>query len=834
MRIPLSWLGEFVELPSEVTPEDVHHALVSIGLEEEAIHRFDVSGPVVVGEVVDFAGEPQSNGKTIRWCQVRVAAQDAPGAPAIRGIVCGADNFVIGDLVVVALPGSVLPGPFPITARNTYGHVSDGMIASARELGLGDDHSGILRLATMGVSAAPGADAIELLGLADVACEVNVTPDRGYALSIRGIAREYHHATGAHFTDPAGALSPEVGSGFLITIADHAPIRGEVGSQVFIARTVRDVDPSAPTPPYMVARLALAGIRSISLPVDITNYVMLELGQPIHGYDLDRLSGGITVRRASPGETLTTLDGTERALHVEDLVIADESGAIGLAGVMGGAGTEISDVTRNILIEAAWFDPVSIARTARRHKLPSEASKRFARGVDPLVAEAAAERVVQLLERHGGGTRDGLGARVISEGAGVYAAIEMAPDAVANLTGMAPSHEEISTVLSDIGAVVHETSDGLSVTPPSWRPDLVNAPSLVEEVARIIGYDRIPSLLPPAPAGRGLTRSQASRRRVSIALAASGMTETLSYPFVSVRDNELFGSRGGGIAIANALDSQVNRMRVSLIPGLLDTAGRNLSRGLTSMALYETGSVFHLGAAEIGTEGIPSGSHRPSDSVLDALRSSSGHQPLCVAGVFVGNAIERSPGQPARGYDVADALDAARVVARAAHATLEVVSASHPALHPGRSAHLLVEGATVGFVGELLPRVARERDLVGRVAVFSIDLDWLLSAGDSQPHSATPLSAYPAATQDVSLVVDRDVPAAELEQALREGCGELLESIHLVDDYRGDGIEPHQRSLTFALRFRASNRTLTQAEATEAKDKAVVLAQARCGAEIRA
>ena len=399
MRVPLSWLGEYVELPAKTTPESVHEALVSVGLEEEEIHRFEVSGPVVVGEVLDFVDEPQSNGKTIRWCQVKVAAKDAPDAPAVRGIVCGAHNFVVGDQVVVALPGSVLAGPFPISARSTYGHVSDGMIASAKELGLGDDHSGILRLVTMGISAEVGADAITLLGLDDVAVEVNVTPDRGYALSIRGIAREYHHATGAAFRDPAGTLSPDQGSGFDVALSDDAPIRGTRGCHAFVARTVRGIDPTLPTPPFMVARLVLAGIRSISLPVDITNYVMLEMGQPLHGYDLNRLSGGITVRRAKPGEKLTTLDGVDRSLDPEDLLITDGSGPIGLAGVMGGVTTEITDATRDVLIEAAGFDQVSIARTARRHKLPSEASKRFARGVDPMVAAAAAERAVELLER---------------------------------------------------------------------------------------------------------------------------------------------------------------------------------------------------------------------------------------------------------------------------------------------------------------------------------------------------------------------------------------------------------------------------------------------------
>lgn len=834
MRIPLSWLGEFVEVPQSVTPENVHEALVSVGLEEEAIHRFDVTGPVVVGEVLEFIDEAQSNGKTIRWCQVRVAMQDAPDAPAVRGIVCGAHNFEVGDLVVVALPGSVLPGPFPITARSTYGHTSDGMIASVKELGLGDDHAGILRLSSMGISAEPGTDAIELLGLSDVACEVNVTPDRGYALSVRGIAREYHHATGAVFRDPAAESSPDVGSGFSVTVSDSGPLRGEQGCQVFIARTVRDVDPGKPTPAFMVARLALAGIRSISLPVDITNYVMLELGQPIHGYDLDRLSGGITVRRAGAGETLTTLDGVERVLDVEDLLITDDSGAIGMAGVMGGASTEISDSTRNILVEAAWFDPVSIARTARRHKLPSEASKRFARGVDPLVAEAAAERVVELLEKFAGGARDSLGSRVMTEGVGVYPTLEMASDAVVALTGIAPTIEDTVRVLEDIGAGVEQSPSGLRVTPPSWRPDLTDSPSLVEEVARIIGYDTIPSELPIAPAGRGLSARQVVKRRIAQALAASGMTEVLSYPFVSAADNVLFGPEHSDVTVANALDSQVNRMRVSVFPGLLDIAGRNLSRGVGSVALYESGLVFHRGPGELGTGDIPAGAERPGDATVRALEASIGHQPFHVAGVFLGNAIERSPGQQSRSYDVADALDAARVVARAARATLEVVQATHPAFHPGRYAELLAQGRVVGSVGELLPSIVRQRDLVGRVSLFSLDVDALLAAVGDQPHAASSLSAYPAATQDVSLVVSVDVPAAHVRDALREGCGELLEAIHLVDDYRGEGIEPHQRSLSFALRFRAPDRTLTQVEATAAKDLGVARANERFGAVIRA
>ncbi|WP_374313180.1 phenylalanine--tRNA ligase beta subunit-related protein, partial [Microbacterium sp.] len=299
MRVPLSWLREYVDVPQDASPEDVLAALVSVGFEEEDVFRFELQGPIVVGEVLEFVEEPQSNGKTIRWCQVRVAPDGqaaADGGDAVHGIVCGARNFFAGDKVVVTLPGAVLPGPFPIAARKTYGHVSDGMIASAKELGLGDEHNGILRLVELGIDAPVGTDAIALLGLDDVAVDINVTPDRGYALSIRGVAREYSHATGAAFRDPGlrpwGELQ-QPAEGFPVAVDDRAPIRGRVGASEFVARIVRDVDPTKPTPAWMVARLTLAGIRSLGILIDITNYVMVELGQPIHGYDLDRLQGGI-------------------------------------------------------------------------------------------------------------------------------------------------------------------------------------------------------------------------------------------------------------------------------------------------------------------------------------------------------------------------------------------------------------------------------------------------------------------------------------------------------------------------------------------------------------
>ncbi|MGM1016737.1 MAG: phenylalanine--tRNA ligase subunit beta [Actinomycetota bacterium] len=832
MRVPLSWLREYVDVAAEATPEDVLAALVAVGFEEEDVHRFEISGPVVVGEVLSFDEEPQSNGKTIRWCQVDVG--EANGG--VRGIVCGAGNFAVGDRVVVTLPGSVLPGPFPIAARKTYGHVSDGMIASARELGLGDEHDGILVLATLGIDAPVGTDAIALLGLDDVAVEVNVTPDRGYAFSVRGVAREYSHATGAEFRDPAEHEWSEVepGTGFPIAV-DAAEIRGNAAVQEFVARVVRDVDPTRPTPPWMVARLSLAGIRSLGVLIDITNYVMLELGNPIHGYDLDKLSGGITVRRAQHGEKLTTLDGHERTLHVEDLLITDDSGPIGLAGVMGGGATEMSDDTHNVLIEAAIFDPISIARSARRHKLPSEASRRFERGVDPLVPFIAARRVADLMVELAGGRLDDLGGALFSDV--VIAGIELPAGFVSGLIGVDYTEEEIVDALETIGAEVTDLGGDWHVIPPSWRPDLTDKWTLAEEVARIHGLDRIPSVLPTPPSGRGLTEMQQGRRRVANALAAAGLVEAPSFPFTTEAQNDLHGSPSGeklpSIRLANPLDGQAPHLRRSLIPGLLQIAHRNIARGLTDVAIYETGLVFlPEPGITYGTDEVPPLGALPSDETLAALEASIPPQRRHVAALLTGNSVPRQPDRAADAFGLSDALDAVRVISVAAGVEITVVQGERAALHPGRTGVLRVDDEVVGYVGELHPTVSADADLPGRAIVFELDLDRVLALAGSRV-VAESLSTFPAATQDVSLVVPADVSAGDLRAALREGAGVLLESLRLVDDYRGDGVPEGSKSLTFALRFRADDRTLTAAEATEAKLAGVALAADRFGATLR-
>ncbi|GAB2839627.1 phenylalanine--tRNA ligase subunit beta [Microbacterium insulae] len=847
MRIPLSWLREFVDVPKDATPEDVLAALVSVGFEEEDVFRFELQGPIVVGEVLEFVEEPQSNGKTIRWCQVRVAPDAqaaADGGDAVHGIVCGARNFFVGDKVVVTLPGSVLPGPFPIAARKTYGHVSDGMIASAKELGLGDEHSGILRLVELGIDAPVGTDAIALLGLDDVAVDINVTPDRGYALSIRGVAREYSHATGAAFRDPGlrpwGDLQQPT-EGFAVAVDDAAPIRGRAGASEFVARIVRDVDPTKPTPAWMVARLTLAGIRSLGILIDITNYVMVELGQPIHGYDLDKLTGGITVRRASAGEKLETLDGKVRALDPEDLLITDDSGPIGLAGVMGGGTTEMSDATRNVLIEAATFDTVSIARTARRHKLPSEASRRFERGVDPLIPFVAARRVADLMVEYAGGTLD------VEVGGALFATVEQRaislPKAfVPALIGVDYTEAEIVAALEMVGTEVSDAGDQADgphwwVTPPSWRPDLTDKWTLAEEVARIEGYDRIPSVLPLPPSGRGLTAAQEGRRRVANALAAAGYVETPSFAFTTEELNDLHGSASGehlpSVKLANPLDGQAPFLRRSLVPNLLQVAHRNVSRGLTDLSLFETGAVFVPEPGIVyGTSHVPPLAVRPDAATLAELDASIPPQHRHVAVLLTGSLVAKQPGLAPVVAELADAVDAVRTIAAAAGVSVEIAQGQRAALHPGRTGVLSVAGTEVGYVGELLPAVAEASDLPGRVIVAELDLDLMLSLAGEKVVAAS-LSGFPAATQDVSLVLGADVPAGDVRAALVEGAGELLESLRLVDDYRGPGVPEGAKSLTFALRFRAADRTLTAAEATEAKLAGVAAAAGRFGATLR-
>lgn len=842
MRIPVPWLAEYADVPEGTSAADVASALWRVGLEEEAVHGGALSGPIVVGRVVDFVEEPQRNGKTIRWCHVDVGDGSDDGAP--RGIVCGARNFEVDDLVVVALPGAVLPGGFEISARKTYGHVSDGMICSARELDLGDDHAGILVLATIGIgqdgSISPGVDAIPLLGLAEQVLEINVTPDRGYCFSLRGVAREYAQATGVAFRDPADVQLPDAaGPGYEVRVEDDAPLRGRAGCDRYVARVIRGVDPSRPSPFWMQRRLRQAGMRPISLAVDATNYVMLATGQPLHAFDLDTLGGAIVVRRARPGERHTTLDDVERTLAAEDLVITDGGGhVLGIAGVMGGATSEVSPSTSAVLVEAAHFDPVSVARSARRHKLSTEASRRFERGVDPELAPYAAELVVRLLAEYGGGTPDAgvtdVGSREAPD------PITLPPDLPSRLVGVDYDEEQVVGSLEAVGVTVDRSDGALLATPPSWRPDLRIPVDLVEEVARLVGYDLIPSELPVAPPGRGLTKVQRARRSVSRTLADRGCVEVLSYPFVSPAVHDDFGlaaddPRRHATRLANPLSDEQPELRTSVLATLLPVLRRNVSRGARDLAVFELGSVTRPLAGEAVTAPSPAVGARPSDAELAALEATVPPQPGRLALALAGDREPRGWWGGGRAGDWADAVALARSVADGLEVDLRVsADPDHAPWHPGRCARLtLDDGTLVGHAGELHPRVVEALELPPRTCAAELDLDVLVAAAPDVV-LATPLSTYPLALQDVALVVESSVPAGDVEAALRAGGGALVESVELFDVYTGPQVGDGHKSLAYRLGLRAPDRTLTADEASAARAAAVEEATRRTGARQRA
>lgn len=835
MRVPLSWLREYVDLPATETGRDVQAKLISAGLEVESVEHLgaDLKGPLVVGQVLTIE-ELEGFKKPIRFCTVDVGRANGTGEP--QELVCGARNFAVGDKVVVVLPGAVLPGGFAIAARKTYGKVSHGMICSSDELGMGDD-------GTQGIIVLPpetevGKDAVELLELVDEVLDIAVTPDRGYCLSMRGVARETATAYGLPLRDPALLDVPGPNAyGYPVEVSDP------VGCDRFTARTVTGLSPDARSPIWLTRRLQKAGMRPVSLAVDITNYVMLELGQPLHAYDRSMVRGAIGVRRAEQGEKLTTLDGVQRTLDAEDLVITDERGPIGLAGVMGGADTEIADhdldqATSEVVVEAAHFDPVSVARTARRHKLSSEASRRFERGVDPQAAAAAAQRTVDLLVLLAGGTAEAGVTEVVAPSAPHTLTIPADhPDKVA---GVAYGRETVVRRLQQVGCDVYG-QDELIVTVPSWRPDLTDPNDLAEEVIRLEGYENLPVTLPRLPAGRGLTSRQRLHRRTGRALAGAGYVEAPNYPFVGEQVFDQLGLDADDparrvVKLTNPLNDEEPVLRTSLLPGLLGALRRNDGRGSHDVALFETGLVFKPREEQRAAVRLPV-DRRPTDEELAGLDAALPDQPRHVAAVLAGAREQAGWWGAGRPADWADAIEAARTVAAEAGAELVVRQGRYGPWHPGRCAELAVtvDGAerVVGHAGELHPRVVKNLGLPARTCAMELDLDALEQAGEGIPQ-APGISTFPVATQDVALVVDGSVPAADVEAALREGAGELLESIRLFDVYENaEQLGEGRKSLAYALRFRAPDRTLTVDEASAARESAVALAGERTGATLR-
>jgi phenylalanyl-tRNA synthetase beta chain len=880
MRVPLSWLREYAPVADSISAAEVGRALTAAGLEIETIEAVghDISG-VVVGQVLEIE-ELTGFKKPIRYCRVSTGDQT-------REVICGAVNFAVDDKVPFAQPGAVLPGGFEIGAKKAYGRMSEGMICSARELDIGEDHSGIL---VLDPDAPLGEDFVSYAGLADHVLDIAVTPDRGYALSVRGVARELGTAFDVPFTDPADAglpgdvtaTSPEV---------YPASIEDPTACDRFVLREALGFDPDAPTPLWMRVRLARAGMRTVSLAVDITNYLMVELGQPMHAFDKASLSGPIVVRRARPGERLETLDHVVRDLDPDDILITDSSGPISMAGTMGGLATEISQASRDLVIEAAHFSARGTARMSRRHRLFSESSYRFEREVDRELPLRASAKAVALLGSLGGATV--VPGCTHAQADVPTVSISLAADYPGQVAGMAYSPATVIRRLRDVGCEVIEpgaavTSGAapasgteaapakptaaarsaalnrharhdhgrhesgvtlLTVIPPSWRPDLRQPADLAEEVIRLEGYDNVPIKMPRATAGRGLTDAQRMRRAVGRSLADAGYVEVISSPFASAADWDRLqlapdDPRRVATRISNPLSEDEPFLRTTLLPGLLRVLARNLGRGFADVALQEMGLVFRPDPDRQRTAPILRVDRGPAVAEIAEIEAALPHQPLRVAVVLAGDhdlAGWWGGGRPS-GWQ--DAIEAAREVLRVTRASFQIEADQHPPWHPGRCAAIYVtgeDGARVlaGHAGELHPRVLQAFKLPARVSAAELDLSVIGAAvAELPPVQAPVISAYPVATQDVALVVADTVPTARVAAALAAGVagadgGSLLEDVRLFDIYTGEQVAEGHKSLAYRLRFRAPDRTLTDEETTAARDAAVAEAGRQVGAVLR-
>src|SRR6266571_667282 len=834
MRVPLSWLLEFAALepaggqagrgrPDAVAAE-VARRLTAAGLEVESVEPVghDISG-VVVGQV-RHTEELSGHRKPIRYCRVSV------GGGTEQQVICGAVNFSAGDLVPLALPGGVLPGGTAIGARKAYGRTSEGMICSAAELAIGDDHSGILVLPA---DAPVGADFAEYAGLRDHVLDIAPTPDKGYALSIRGVARELAIAYGADFTDPADLGLPG-------DVEDVSPASIEDASACdrFVLREVRGIDRSRPVPLLIRVRLARAGMRSVSLAVDVTNYLMLELGQPLHAFDRARLTGPIVVRRARAGERLETLDHVVRDLDPDDILITDSSGPISLAGTMGGLATEISAGSSDLVIEAAHFSAPGTARMSRRHKLSTEASARFERGVDRELPLRASARAASLLAALGGGsavpgcthasaevtlvpvvmavdypdqvagvvyglatvsrrlrqvgcelTVDGeaatgsAGAAGLAAGGGGSAGAGATGAGAGSLAAAAgpPAAPALPSrhIRNDHGK--HDRAgQRLTVMPPSWRPDLTDPSDLAEEVIRLEGYENIPVRMPRAPAGHGRTPRQRMRQTIGRVLAATGYVEVISNPFAGPADADRLqlppgDPRRNAPRLVNPIKEDEPLMRSTLLPGLLRVLGRNIGRGFADVALFELGLVFLTRPEGQRIAPILRVDRGPTVHDVATLHAALPDQPLHLAVALAGD--RQLPGWWGSGRAASweDAVEAARQVLRISRVPFSVRAAQYAPWHPGRCAALHVQAGegqewNAGHAGELHPRVVQEFGLPPRTCAMELDMSVVETAAAALgPVQAQVISAYPVATQDVALIVPASVPAADVEAALVAG-----------------------------------------------------------------
>ena len=790
MRVPLSWLRDFV--PTDMAADELADLMTLRGVKVDAVlHPWAGLQGVVVARVLDVADHPNSQ----KLCLARVQT----GAGELD-VVVGVRNMRPGDLVPLAPPGARVPSlPEPLGAREIRGVVSNGMLCSSRELGLSADHTGILLLNETGLE--PGTDLKIALGLDAPVFDIEVEPNRPDFLSIYGVAREVSVITGVAISEPDLSLEElDADAGDTATVRIDAPD----GCPRYLARVVRGTAPGS-SPILVRARLSAAGMRPISAVVDATNYSMLELGQPLHGFDMNLLSGpGIVVRRAVEGESLTTLDDVERELAPEDLLICDMEKPVALAGIMGGATSEVSDATTDVLIEAAYFTRTGVLRTARRLDLHTEASHRFERGTDPESLDRTAARCAKLMaEWTGASVLRGVAA------AGAMEArrwVSVRPARAGALLGYDVTPTDARTVFDRLGMTVREGGDRLlDIEIPGYRVDIEREVDLIEEVARIQGYERVGSTLPRSTHAGGMPAPYRFARAVKEALVRAGFREIRPFPFASEHDVALTGDQDA-IPVANPLRAEEGFLRTRLVPGLLHTVARNQAWGVRTVALFEVSTVF-----------------RTNDPVSERRK---------VALAMSGSSDE-GWSAPEREFDALD-------VRGALEALMEELGVTDWALgdplagpfHPGRSASVLLGGERSGVLGEIHPRVAASLGIEGRVAVAEIEFDALMAAADKDI-SFRDVPRFPPVRRDLAFVLDEDVPAGAVIAALREAGGDLLDRAEIFDLFRGASLPSGKKSLAFSLDFRAPDRTLTDEEAEASVATIVQRIAGEFGGELR-
>ncbi|MET0567175.1 MAG: phenylalanine--tRNA ligase subunit beta [Acidimicrobiia bacterium] len=793
MKVPLRWLQEFIELPT-TDPTELSYVLTMLGHEVESFHVLESEWTkVVVGKVEQITPHPDAD--KVRVCQV-----DTGSGP--QQIICGAWNFSEGAHVAVAQPGAMLPGDFEIGRRTIRGVESNGMICSESELGLGEDHTGIL---VLDGEPDPGSPFDELVELPDVVFDIAITSNRPDAMSLVGIARDLAARFEIQYRVPDRPLQTVAGSPKIgVQIEDPS------GCRRFTAREIRGVK-MGNSPLWVRHRLRKAGMRAISNIVDVTNYVMLELGHPLHAFDADTISGDrLTVKRAETGETLETLDGEQRTLTSDDLIIYDAEGPTSMSGTMGGARSEVSESTVNVLMEAASWDPPTIMYMSRRHGLMSEASTRFERGVDPnLTDQANARAAAMVVELGGGSVLDGLIDEIAVEVRPVQVRLTLAD--VGRLLGPGFTAESVSGILTRLGMTVDGT-DPMLVTVPTYRPDVTRPADLIEEVARLHGYDRFGATLPTGRGG-GLTPEQKRARRLTSALVGIGMHQTVTLPFVNHVDLAKLGwiETDRLLKVSNPLRDEEATMRPTMLPGLLNVARHNFSYGMSEVALFEMARVFL------------------AEPLLEDPRLPG--QQATLAWVIVGGFGPHLLGEEPPMADAVVSISVLRhVMAVLGHLEFAVEPAESPGYHPGRSAAVRLGGSVIGHVGELSPRANREFDLPGRVAIGELDLESLLARVD--PVIGVSPSVFPHIDFDLSFLLPADLAVDRLIEATAGAGADLVESARVFDVFRGPGVDEGSRAVAIRYRLRSGDRTLTNEEVSPIR-RGMISAAEQLGARLR-